>query len=128
MRTLSKTCPEAAEEHAGRSALQVAAAVRSESVLELLLQNLARSTGGVDHPADEPLGRSALHLAVAAGHAVCVEQLITRGANISAADTQQGTPMNAAGQSGRDDLVKLMLEYKLAQDEKLLRQIDVGDE
>ena len=84
---------------------------------------------------------------------VCVEQLITRGANISAADAQQGTPMHAAGESGRDDLMKLMLEYKLAQvifcqsprmhscnrpnilhacnraqDEKLLRQIDVGDE
>ena len=120
--------PAAAAAHAGRSAVQVAAAVRSETVLELLLQNLARSAGGVDHAASDPDRKTALHLAVDAGHAVCVEQLITRGANISAADAHQGTPMHAAGLGEREDLVKLMLEYKLAQDEKLLRQIHVGDD
>ena len=31
-------------------------------------------------------------------------------------------------QTGRDDLATAMLTYKLAQDEKLLRQIDVSDE
>ena len=53
--------------------------------------------------------------------------LITRGANISSADRQQRTPMQAAATGGREDLVTMMLEYKLAQDEKLLRQIDVSE-
>ena len=124
---------EAAEAHAGKTPLQVAAAVRSEGVLELLLQNLANSKGGIDEVGQEPRGRSALHLAVEAGHAVCVEQLITRGANISKADASQrfadqATPMQLAALSGREDLLQMMLQYKLAQDEKLLKQIDVGDE
>ena len=90
----------------------------------------AYTAGGVDWEASDPRGRSALHLAVAAGHAVGVEMLITRGANISAADGGQATPMQLAAEGGRDDLVTVMLEYKLAQDEKRLAQHlpDVGDE
>ena len=50
-----------------------------------------------------------------------------RQANISSVDQSQATPMHAASSAGREDLVKLMLDHKLAEDEKLLRQIDVGD-
>lgn len=113
---------EAAAAHAGRTALQVAAAACSEAVLELLLQNLARSAGGVDYVGEDVRGQSALHLAVDAGHAGIVEQLITRGANISSADHAQQTPMQAASDGGREDLVKVMLDYKLAEDEKRLAQ------
>ena len=73
-------------------------------------------------------GRARLTFAVDAGHAGCVEQLITRGANISHCDHAQQTPMAVAAARGLDAIVATMLEYKLAQDEKLLRQIDVGDE
>ena len=114
---------EAAEVHGGRSALQVAAAEGSETVLELLLQNLARSPGGVD--ATDPKGKTALKLAVEAGEAGCVGQLVTRGANISAADGSDQTPMQAAAELGHDEIVEVMLQYKLAQDEKLLRQVVV---
>lgn len=60
-----------------------------------------------------------------AGHAGCVTQLITRGANISFADRHQQTPMQAAAEKGHAAISEAMLQYKLAQDEKLLRQIDV---
>ena len=116
----------AAAEHKGRTPLHIAAAVGAETVLELLLQNLAASSEGVD--GSDSLGRSALTFAVDAGHAGCVEQLITRGANISHCDHAQQTPMAVAAARGLDAIVATMLEYKLAQDEKLLRQIDVGDE
>ena len=87
---------------------------------------LAVSAGGVDLGDD--LGRSALSLAVEAGHANCVEQLITRSANISHADHAQQTPMSIAAAAGHEAIVQAMLQYKLAQDEKLLQQIDVGDD
>ena len=113
--------------HSGRSALQVAAACGSEEVLELLLQNMAStSRSGVDG-ADEVSGKTALRLAVEAAHAGCVHQLITRGANISHADSAQQTPMQVAVELGHVEISEAMLAYKLAQDEKLLRQIDVGD-
>ena len=91
-------------------------------VLELLLQNITRSSGGVD--IGDQHGKSALMLAVEAGRANCVEQLITRGANISCADHAQQTPM-AVAERGHEAILEMMLAYKLAQDEKLLRQIDV---
>lgn len=81
---------DAAAAHGGRSALHVAAAEGSEGVLELLLQNNA----AVD--AEDPTGKTALMLAVVAGEAGCVGQLITRGANISHADHSHATPMAAA--------------------------------
>ena len=58
----------------------------------------------------------------------CVELLITRGANISHADKEHVTPMQASAELGLDEISELMLRYKLEQDEKLLRQIDVGDD
>ena len=36
--------------------------------------------------------------------------------------------MQLAAQGGREDLAKQMLDYKLAQDEKLLQQIHIGDD
>ena len=111
------------DEHAGRTALHVAAASGSPLVLELLLQNMAASSAGVD--SGDACGKSALKLAVEAGHAHCVTQLITRGANISFADHQQQTPMSAAAEKGHAAISEAMLQYKLAQDEKLLRQIEV---
>jgi hypothetical protein len=114
---------EDARVHAGRSALHVAAASGSEEVLEMLLQNLAGSTEGVDY--GDRLGKSALKLAVEAKHDGCVQQLLTRDANISCTDAQQQTPMQAAAELGYDEISEAMLKYKLAQDEKLLRQIEV---
>ena len=126
----SSACGEWAHEdavaHGGATALHVAAAHGSEAVLELLLQNLAGHGTDVDVPDGE--GRSALRYAVDKGRASCVELLITRGANISHADRAHVTPMQAAAELGLDEISELMLRYKLEQDEKLLRQIDVGDE
>lgn len=115
---------EAASAHAGRTALQVAAVASSETVLELLLQNLARSSSGIDCVGGDAHGRSALHLAVQAetGNEGIVDQLITRGANISSADVEHLTPMHAAAKAGREDLAQRMLDYKLAEDEKRLAQ------
>jgi len=113
----------AAHLHAGRTPLHIAAASGSEIVLELLLQNQAVSSAGVD--SGDKQGKSALKLAVEAGEAGCVTQLITRGANISFADAAHQTPMQAASELGHETISESMLSYKLAQDEKLLRQIDV---
>jgi len=107
---------EAAALHGHRGALHVCAACGSEGVLELLLQNAAP----VD--AEEPSGKTPLRLAVDAAEAGCVLQLLTRGANISYADHAGQTPMQAALEHGHEDLQQLMLDYKLAQDEKLLEQ------
>ena len=93
-------------------------------VLELLLQNLAASAAGIDSAA-EATGKNPLHLAVAAGREVCVMQLITRGANISHADASHRTPMQAASELGLTAISDAMLNHKLAQDEKLLRQLDL---
>ena len=57
-----------------------------------------------------------------------VRQLLCKGANISSVDHEQQTPMHAAAELGYEEISEAMLRYKLAQDEKLLRQIDVGDE
>ena len=92
-------------------------------MLELLLQNLDRSPGNMYLDAADPAGKTALKLAVEAGQAGCVGQLITRGANISAADGAGQTPMAAAAELGHDEILDTMLQYKLAQDEKLLRQV-----
>ena len=108
---------EAARRHAGRTPLHVAASEGSTVVLELLLQNLC---GEVD--AAGPEGKTALKLAVEGGHSDCVDQLITRAANISAADSAGATPMQAAAELGHDAILNAMLAYKLAQDEKLLSQ------
>ena len=50
---------------------------------------------------------------------------LTKYLNISYADAHNHTPMQAAAELGLDDICEQMLSYKLAQDEKLLRQIDV---
>jgi len=110
---------DAAAAHGGRSALQLAAAEGSEAVLEFLLQNAA----AVD--AEDPTGKTALMLAVIAGEAGCVGQLITRGANISHADHSHATPMSAAEAPGFEEILQAMLTYKLGQDEKLLAQVVV---
>ena len=55
----------------------------------------------------------------------CVTQLITRGANISFADHSQQTPMQAAAELGLQAISEAMLQYKLAQDEKLLRSMPI---
>jgi Arf-GAP/GTPase/ANK repeat/PH domain-containing protein 2 len=117
----------AAARHGGRSAIHIAAAEASETVLELLLQNLFAST--VDIDAGDQLGKSALKLAVESGAARCVTQLITRGANISYADSAHQTPMQAAAELGHEAICEAMLAYKLAQDEKRLAemQLDVDE-
>ena len=52
-------------------------------------------------------------------------QLITRGANISHADHRHQTPMQAASELDLVAISEMMLSHKLAQDEKLLRQLDL---
>jgi ankyrin repeat protein len=112
---------DAAAKHGGRTALHIAASEDKETVLELLLQNLAMSSVEID--SGDPLGKSALHLAVEAGALGCVHQLITRGANISYVDASNGqTPMQAAQELGHEEIVEVMLAHKLAQDEKRLAQ------
>ena len=114
-----------ADEHVGRMAVHVAAAAGSTLALELLLQNLSTSAAGID--ARDVLGKSAMMIAVEMGQANCVQQLLTRGANISHADHQRQTPMTAAAERGLHAISEAMLQYKLAQDEKLLRQsLDLG--
>jgi len=114
-----------ADEHVGRMAVHVAAAAGSTLALELLLQNLSTSAAGID--ARDVLGKSAMMVAVEKGQANCVQQLLTRGANISHADHQRQTPMTAAAERGLHAISEAMLQYKLAQDEKLLRQsLDLG--
>ena len=81
---------EMAGTHAGHTCVQIAAAVGSERFLELMLQN-----GAAPVDAEDRDGKTALQLAVEAGEAGCVHQLLTRGANISHADHRQQTPMQA---------------------------------
>lgn len=97
----------AAHLHAGRTPLHIAAASGSEIVLELLLQNQAVSSAGVDSGDNQ--GKSALKLAVEAGEAGCVTQLITRGANISFADAAHQTPMQAASELGHETISESMV-------------------
>ena len=77
----------------------------------------------VDAPDAE--GKTALRCAVDKGQKACVLQLITRGANISAADPSGQTPMQSAQQQGQEELADAMLSYKLSQDEALLACIHV---
>ena len=93
----------------------VAAAEGSEGVLELLLQNIAVVEEVVD--VEDDRGRTALRLAVDGGQAGCVMQLLTRGANISHADSGGQTPMQVAIANGSDGLTEVPLARKLAQDE-----------
>ena len=141
---------EMAAAHAGRTALQVAAAEGNARVLELLLQN------GACVDAEDLKGKTALRVAVEAAAEVrqhcarvcacpcvrpntavqrgasdaasgaaqgIVSQLLTRGANISHADHLNQTPLQVASELGHDGLMESMLAYKLAQDEKLLAQV-----
>mmetsp|Transcript_19613 Transcript_19613/g.66178 ORF Transcript_19613/g.66178 Transcript_19613/m.66178 type:complete len:93 (-) Transcript_19613:204-482(-) len=89
--------------------------------LELMLLN----TIGVD-PEDD-VGKTPLRVAVDRNRAEAVSALLTRGANISHADVSGMTPMGAAQQHGHEELAQTMLEYKLAQDEKLLAQVIVDE-
>ena len=75
--------------------------------------------------AGDGAGKTALKLAVEAGEAGCVTQLITRGANISSADDAHQTPMQAAAELGHEAICEAMLTYKLAQDEKRLAQMQL---
>ena len=107
-----------------RTLLHIAAAAGQEVVLEFLLQN------GAPVDAEEGrAGKSALRLAVEGGHGGCVAQLLQRGANISAVAHGDGaTPMLMAQRLGHGEIQQAMLRHKLAEDEKLMKQVIVVSE
>lgn len=58
-------------------------------------------------------GRTPLHIAVAEGHAQCVELLLAKGADCNAPDRWQNTPLSEAMRSGirvgKDDITELLM-------------------
>jgi len=77
---------------------------RTPQMAALLLER------GADLMAKDEKGRTALHLAAAAGRTKVVEFLLSRGAEIDARDSQGRTPLMLAASRGRKQTVKLLLD------------------
>ena len=87
--------------HELRAAAQRGDALRIELLLDEVDLIVDARDGG---------GRTALHLAVSAGHAVVVESLLTRGATVDAIDESGGTPLHLAVHRRRAGLLRRLLE------------------
>jgi len=55
-------------------------------------------------------GRTPLHLAAFSGHAAIASFLLSKGALISAEDSQQCTPLHAAARTGNVEAVEVLLQ------------------
>jgi ankyrin repeat protein len=78
----------------------------AEEAVELLLE-------GIEH--ESKLGRTLLHHAAAAGDKNMVEQLIEKGADLSAKTTAGETPVYLAMVRGHDEIVHLLMRAKIKQ-------------
>jgi len=66
--------------------------------------------------ARDEAGRTALHVAAAAGRVDVAALLVARGADVDAADHAGSTPLHLAASSGHDEIGRLLIENKAAID------------
>ena len=95
------------QEARGTTPLQGASANGHEAVVRLLLDK-----GAAIDAKDAHFGRTALHRASVGGHLRVVELLLTRGANINAANNWNRPPIRCSAGTGREAVVKLLLEHR----------------
>jgi hypothetical protein len=83
--------------------------MRSKDPLAVPSQILVRTTGGEEYPA-RLVGGNALHRAVQLGEADKIRELMQSALNVEAKNGRGFTPLHEAIWSGRQEIVKLLLE------------------
>ena len=92
------------------TSLIIASVLGHERIVEMLLQNVPESHGGIDQVAFG--GSTALHKACEHGHGKIVRMLLNEGANPNIMSQYNGFPLTIAYQNGHFDLIPLLLKAK----------------
>ncbi|XP_063774725.1 ankyrin repeat and SOCS box protein 3 [Pseudophryne corroboree] len=106
---IKKGCSVDVADNRGWMPIHEAAFSNSAQCLQLLITS-ARSRSYVKSKTFE--GESALHLAAKSGGAPCSEILLRAGANPNEVTNDLTTPLFLAVESGREDVVRLLLKFK----------------